>query len=228
MPTYDWLLLDADGTLFDYDAAESTALRQTLEAAGHAFQPSYLPAYAAINGEMWLALEQGNITPERLRTRRFELWSEAIGVPIDAAWFSDVYLRHLSLCTDLLAGAEETVRALAGRVRMLVITNGLRDVQTPRLARSAIAGYMAGMIISEEVGAAKPAGEIFDAAFARMGQPDRARVLMVGDSLTSDMQGGYDYGIDTCWFNPAGAPGCPSLPVTYQITRLSELLQIVE
>ena len=224
----DWLLLDADGTLFDYDLAEATALQQTLEAAGHPFRPGYLPAYAEINGEIWLALEQGTITPERLRTRRFELWSEAIGVEIDAVKFSEAYLQNLAGCTDLLPGAEKTVKAMAGQVQMMVITNGLKEVQRPRLAQSAIADFMAGMIISEEVGAAKPAGEIFDAAFARMGHPDRSRVLIVGDSLTSDMQGGYDYGIDTCWFNPNGAPGRPELPVTYEIAHMSELLEIVQ
>ena len=224
---YDWLLLDADGTLFDYDRAEATALQRSMEAAGHPFHASYLPAYAEINGQLWQSLEQGGISPERLRVRRFELWAEAIGVRIDAGRFSRVYLRHLAGCSDLIPGAEETLRALAGRLGMLIITNGLREVQRSRLANSAIAGYVGGIVISEEVGAAKPAGAIFDAAFACMGQPDRSRVLMVGDSLTSDMQGGCDYGIDTCWYNPHGAPRRPELPVTREIARLSELLEIV-
>ena len=110
-------------------------------------------------------------------------------------------------------GAEEVLAALRDRYRFAIITNGLRTVQHGRLARSTIRGDIAALVISEEVGSAKPAAGIFDAAFAAMGGPAKAEVLMIGDSLTSDIRGAYDYGIDACWLTRRacrGLMGCRS------------------
>ena len=110
---------------------------------------------------------------------------------------------------------------------LLVITNGLKEVQSARLARSSIGGYFAHVVISEEVGAAKPDRRIFDAAFDRMRGPHKEEVLIIGDGLSSDIQGGHDYGIDTCWFNPGRKPRALDLPIRYEIAQLSDLLAIV-
>ena len=111
---------------------------------------------------------------------------------------------------------------------MVVLTNGLPEVQRQRLAGSAIRTYLAGLVISGEVGAAKPDPRIFDAAFEVMGRPEREEVLMVGDSLTSDIAGGKAHGIDTCWFNPQGNPRTLEVKPRYEIRSLRELLDIVE
>jgi 2-haloacid dehalogenase len=120
------------------------------------------------------------------------------------------------------------IRALHGNVGLAVITNGLKDVQRPRLARSAVGQYLDHVVISEEVGAAKPDRRIFDAAFHLMDHPGKEEVLIVGDGLTSDIQGGNEYGIDTCWFNPLRRPCDPDIASRYEITSLSELLSIVD
>lgn len=224
---YKWLLLDADGTLFDYDLAEATALRQTFEELGCGYKARYADAYRQINGWIWLEFEQGRITQERLRTRRFELLFEHLELECDAETFSARYLSNLAKGTDLIGGVEEVLRALHGKVGLVMITNGLKDVQRPRFAQSLIAEYFADFLISEEVGAAKPSREIFDVAFARMGQPHKDEVLIVGDSLSSDIKGGNNYGIDTCWFNPAGKPRSLDVEVRYEIGDLCELLGIL-
>ena len=225
---YAWLLLDADNTLFDYDRAEGEALRRTFEAFGDGFEPHYAGVYRQINAQIWRQFEQGAISQQRLRSRRFELLFEAVGVELDAASFSPQYLAHLGQGTYLLDGAEEVVRALHGRVGLLIITNGLQEVQWPRLANSAIGAYMDGVVISDEVGVSKPDPRIFDIAFEKMDHPAREEVLMVGDSLTSDMPGGIAYGIDTCWYNPGQRPRPPELDIRYEIQRLADLLPIVE
>lgn len=224
---YEWLLLDADGTLFDYDRAEAMALRRTFEQMGAGFEPGYVEAYRRINGQIWLDFEQGRISQADLRTRRFELLFDAVGARLSPEAFSAAYLRNLAQGTDLIDGAEEVVRALHGRVGLMLITNGLHEVQRPRIARSALNDYLADLVISEEVGAAKPDPLIFDAAFQRMGHPRREAVLMVGDSLTSDMRGGVDYGLHTCWYNPEGQPRAPDVPVRYEIHDLRQLLDLV-
>ena len=122
----------------------------------------------------------------------------------------------------------EVVAALAGRYHMLIVTNGLQEVQKHRLAQSAIRHYFPEMIISEEVGASKPDPAVFDAVFARMGNPPKDQVLLIGDGLSSDIQGGNNYGIDVCWFNRYGHPADPKYKIQYEINRLTQLLAILE
>ena len=115
------------------------------------------------------------------------------------------------------------VRGLHGRAKLALITNGLKAVQRPRFAASALSEYFDVIVISEEEGVAKPDLRIFDIAFTRMGWPAKSDVLIVGDSLTSDIKGGSDYGIDTCWFNPNGNPRHLDMQIRYEIQHLSEL-----
>lgn len=219
---YEWLMFDADGTLFDYYKAEENALRLTFEQLDHPFEVNYISIYRNINGKIWLEFEQDNIDQVTLRTRRFELLFEAINLQADAQRFSAQYLINLSNRTDLIEGAEKLVQGLAEKCKLAIITNGLADVQRPRFKQSAIHEYFDAIIISEEVGAAKPKPKIFDVAFAEMDHPAKDQVLIIGDSLTSDMQGGVNYGIDTCWFNPDDKTN-GTLPCTYEISQLSEL-----
>jgi 2-haloacid dehalogenase len=224
---YEWLLFDADGTLFDYNKSEVEALKKTFEQLDHEFKPGYAKTYRQINEHMWLEFELGRISQDLLRTRRFELLFQAINIGSDPEEFSREYLENLAHGSDLIAGAEKTLKALYENVGLVIITNGIKDVQRSRLKRSAIGNYFSNMIISEEVGASKPDRRIFDAAFNSMNNPQKREVLIVGDSLTSDIRGGMNYGIATCWFNPAQKPCDLDIEIQYEITSLSELLHIV-
>ena len=226
---YKWLLLDADGTLFDYDKAEATALERAFEWFGCGFWAEHAQAYRQINGQIWLAYERGEITQQRLRARRFELLFEAIEVDLDAAAFSERYLTYLSEGTYLIEGAETVVKSLHDRgVGLVLITNGLKEVQRPRVNGSTIGSYFTDLVVSDEVGAAKPDRRIFEIAFEKMGSPRNEDVLMVGDSLTSDIRGGNAAEIDTCWFNPTKRVCDQDVEIRYEITRLGELLDVVE
>jgi YjjG family noncanonical pyrimidine nucleotidase len=225
---YPWLWFDADGTLFDYNRAEAAAFRKAFELLRLEFEDSYLDLYQKINRDLWGALERHEITPAVLRVRRFELLLEALQLAGSADDLSVAYVEQLGHCTDLMEGAYEVLQTLHRRSRIAIVTNGLDVVQRSRLRRSTIHPFVTALIISEEVGAAKPHRAYFDAAFARTGYPPKAGVLIIGDSLSSDIQGGADYGIDTCWYNPAGLPGPEGLPITYEIKHLHELPGIVE
>lgn len=222
---YTWLLFDADGTLFDYDRAERLALERTLAHFGVELDEATLQSYRRFNGQVWAAFEQGAISSLALRFRRFELLFLELGLHIDAAACSDLYLRNLGQVADLLPGALEVVRALHGHYRLALVTNGLQEVQRPRLERSAIAPYIAELIISEEVGAAKPAPAYFDAARARIGNPPKEQVLLIGDNWSSDIAGAHGCGIDACWYNPGRRT--PPGPVKYEIQALEELLDVL-
>ena len=225
---YTWLLLDADGTLFDFDQAEATALADTFAELRLALTPEHAALYRRFNQQVWREFEQGLTTAAALRTRRFALLFETIGIATDLDHFSDRYLHHLANQPQLIDGALDVVAELHQRCRLAIITNGLQAVQRPRLTRSALHAYIDALIVSEEVGAAKPGQMIFDAAFERMGQPGKAEVMIVGDSLSSDIRGGYDYGIDTCWYNPGAKPLEGLARPTYEIRRLTELLELTQ
>jgi len=222
-PRYRWLLFDADGTLFDYDRAERTALEQALRQIGIPFLPSHLSTYRQINHALWQRVETGDIKPAVVKVRRFELLLEAIGTAHSPAGLSATYLECLANCSELVEGAAGVLRALHAHYRIAILTNGLTVVQRGRLARSAIRNHIFDIIISEEIGAAKPAREFFDTAFARLGNPAKNEVLMIGDSWTSDIQGAVEYGIDACWYNPTGKPRPANYEIAREITSLREL-----
>jgi YjjG family noncanonical pyrimidine nucleotidase len=222
--TYRWLIFDADGTLFDYDRAEAVALVETFESFGVTFEPRYGDVYRQINAAIWREFEQGTITASALRVERFRRLFDALGFAVDPTAFSERYLDHLAHRGDLIDGAEQVVAALFGRYRLLILTNGLSEVQRSRLAHSGLAGYFEDIVISDEVGVAKPGPQIFDVAFERMGRPAKSEVLLVGDSLSSDIAGGQAYGLDTCWFNPNGQSQPAGASIRFEIRRLAELL----
>lgn len=227
--TYQWLFFDADGTLFDYDRAEAKALQGTFQNFNLPFAPEYAGTYQEINHQVWLDFENGQITSTALRVERFKRLFAAFQMDtrVDPERFSTRYLQNLAMASDLVDGAEKTIRGLQGKYRLALITNGLKDVQRPRLALSAIAGCFTEIAISEELGAAKPARRYFDLVFERIGRPPRETVLVIGDSLSSDIQGGINYSLDTCWFNPQGQPANPKIPATYEIRWLEELLLLL-
>ena len=224
---YDWIFFDADGTLFDYDTAEAAALQGGFEACGLPYRPEIGPLYSEINAGIWRDYELGSITQTRLKTERFRRLFGVLDLAADPEEFSRRYLEILSRQTALLEDAEEVVSALAGSVKLLLITNGLAEVQRPRFAASTIGMFFSEIVISEEVGIAKPDPAIFELAFDRIGRPARERVLMVGDNLGSDILGGARYGVATCWYNPAGSPNGHEVEPDHVIAGLRQLHAIV-
>jgi len=224
---YDWVLLDADGTLFDFDRAQQAALEATVTAHGFDYTERVHDAFVRVCDGVWARFERGEITADRLRVERFEDLLRELGAAGNADRLSTHYVRELAGHTDLLPGAEAVVEALAPRVRMLLVTNGLAEVQRARFSASPIRRFFADVVISDEIGVAKPQEAFLDVAFERMGRPARGRVLMVGDSLSADVEAGVRYGVDTCWFNPRGLPLDGGPTPTYTIARLEEVEDLV-
>jgi 2-haloacid dehalogenase len=224
---YQWLLFDVDGTLFDFHRAEGLALQQAFKAVNTPFKDEYLDVYRKINMQLWQMLERREVTSAVLRIRRFELLLEAIQLECAVNEMSTSYIEALAACGDLIDGAIELLNQLHGNYKLAIVTNGMQAVQRGRLAHSPLNNYFDAVIISEEVGAAKPETAYFTATFDRIGHPAKSDVMIIGDSLASDMRGGVDFGIDTCWFNPARDPRPADLPITYEIAHLSELLAVL-
>ncbi|MDF9842440.1 MULTISPECIES: YjjG family noncanonical pyrimidine nucleotidase [unclassified Paenibacillus] len=225
---YDVILFDADDTLFDYGMAEGQAFLNVFTHFGlPAGAEEYAASYQEINHALWADLEAGRITSAALRVERFNRLFVRHKLEYNPEEFSEAYLRFLGEGTFLIQGAVELCGALEG-CRLAIITNGIKDVQLSRIKGSPLAGTFEQIIISEEAGYQKPAAGIFDYAFDKLGISDKSRVLIVGDSLTSDIRGGVNYGIDTCWFNPLRKTNSAGVEPTYEIRELSELLDIVK
>lgn len=225
---YDILLFDLDDTLFDFQMAEKHALDKVF-AAYHLLQDAelYRTTYKEISRGIWRELEEGTITLSELRVERFKRLFNAHAVMADAEAFSHDYLRFLGEGVFLTEGAEELCKSLS-HLRLGIITNGFKEVQIPRVTHSPLCQTFEQIIISEETGYQKPQKEIFDYVFSKMNITDKSKVLMIGDSLTSDVQGGNRYGIDTCWFNPGKKNNTTGIEPTYEIEKLTDLLKIVE
>jgi YjjG family noncanonical pyrimidine nucleotidase len=224
---YKWIIFDADGTLFDYDMAEISALKVTIEHFGHVYNPDYLEVYRQCNKKLWDAFELGEVTLEKLKIQRFELFLNSLKFDNNPSEFSRNYLLQLSRGTQLISGAEEILQTLSGKVGMILMTNGIKEVQRSRLNLSSIKSYFSDIIISDEVGVAKPDKKIFEIALQNMSISDKDTILMVGDNLSSDIKGGMDFGIDTCWYNPNMNDHHPEIHATYEVRNLEDLLSIV-
>ena len=220
---YQWLLFDADGTLFDFDACEARAFARTLEEHGVPPDSSHLAHFREVSQACWDAFARGAMTSTALRIERFVRWQRRTGAGADPEALSGRYLQNLAQGTDLIAGAKRLLAGLSARFRFALITNGLSDVQRPRLAACEIGHHFEAVVISDEEGVAKPHPGLFEIAFARMDHPARHEVLMIGDNLAVDIRGGSDFGLDTCWFNPGRLPNSDDVAVTHEIRHLDEL-----
>jgi len=224
---YTHLLFDFDHLLFDTDQSEALAFGWALSQHGVSQPDSLLAQYRRINMALWRQVELGNISPNDLKTERFESLAVECELDYDAPAVADAYTEGLARYGDLYDGAFDLVTDLSESHQLAMITNGLGPVQRGRLERVGLLDAFHPLVISGEVGLAKPRSEIFSLVFDVYPDADRNGYLMIGDSLTSDVAGGINAGIDTCWYNPHGLDS-GGRPVTHEISTLDGLRKVVE
>ena len=219
------LLFDADGTLLDYHASERQALKATLARDGYTGDAARAAAiYREVNARVWEAFERGEITQDRLRILRFELLKERLNLASTARELSETYLEDLREGGHLIPGARELLEELGNRGHLLaLVTNGLKDVQYRRLEKGGILRYFRHVFVSEEMGVQKPQEEFFRRVLEVLGGPERKDCLVIGDSLSSDIRGGLNAGIATCWYSPAGGEPPSDCRPDWRIAALEEL-----
>lgn len=225
---YDVILFDADDTLLDFQKSEDAALRQVFEAFRLPLTEEIRTGYLEINHGLWKALERGEIEKPQVLARRFQDTFAKFGIdgPTDGS-FEREYQRMLGEGAYLVDDALDVLNALRDRCTLAIVTNGVTATQTNRLRLCGLDKIIPHIFISEQIGVAKPQQGFFDAVFAALNEPERSRVLIVGDSLTSDMRGGEVAGIDSCWYNPKDKPNDTAVRPTYEIRTLTELLAII-
>lgn len=220
---WDWILFDADETLFTFDAFGG--LQRMFLDYSVTFTAEDFQDYQAINKPLWVDYQNGAISALQLQHQRFEGWSERLSVP--AGDLNAAFLNAMAEICVPLPGAISLLNALKDKVKIGIITNGFTALQQIRLERTGLRDYFDLLVISEQVGVAKPDRKIFDYTFEQMGQPPRDRVLMVGDTAESDILGGMNAEIATCWLNAHGRSLPEGIMPTWEVTTLSELEQLL-
>lgn len=225
---YEIIFFDADDTLFDFQASEKAAFGKTLgDFSIRGDVEAHLATYKRINDALWSAFERGEVDQAHLKIERFRRFLEEIRASGDPVVFGRRYMENLSKASILFEESAPLVETLARTHRLAILTNGLTRVQEVRVKQSVIAHHFEAFVISEEAGVAKPDPAIFEMLLEQMDGATPEKVLMVGDSLSSDIQGGINAGIDTCWFNPDRKKNTKDLKPTYEIQRLEELFDIL-
>lgn len=217
------LLFDLDNTILDFDIAESIALKKTLREFGLEPSEEILHRYHLINKKYWEMLEDGLISRAQVLVGRYEELFREFGIEQSGDAVAKCYEMHLSEGHHFMPGAEALLDELYGKYDMYIVSNGSAVVQEGRLKSSGIGRYFKDIFISEHIGFDKPSPNFFEACFARIPGFDRKRAIIIGDSLTSDIRGGINAGIKTCWFNPGGHPAREDIVADYVVYSLDKL-----
>ena len=222
------LFLDLDDTILDFHKAERIAIAKTIRQFGVEPTEAVLSRYHVINKWHWEQLEQGKLTRAEVLENRFGVLFEELGVAADKTACARAYESNLAIGHYFLPGAEEAVAYLSEHYRLFLASNGTASVQKGRMTSANLYRFFEEVFVSQEIGHNKPSKAYFDACFARIPGFDPAKAMIVGDSLTSDIRGGIDAGIATCWVNPNRTPGREDIRPDYEIEALHQLPALLE
>ena len=224
----EFLFLDLDDTILDFHKAERLAISRTFRSFGLEPTDQVLERYHVINRQHWERLERGELTRDQVLTGRFQMLFEELGIPAQPQAVAKGYEHNLGLGHYFLPGAKEALDTLRGKYRLFLASNGTASVQHSRLTSAGLYPYFEKVFVSQALGANKPSRAFFDACAAQIPGFDPRKALMVGDSLTSDILGGINAGMKTCWVCPPEAQGRPDIVPDYRIEALSQLPELLK
>ena len=224
------ILWDIDGTILDFEASEKNAIRNCFEQfeLGECTD-EMLRRYSVINRSYWKRLERGELTKPEVLEGRFEEFFGNEGIRTDIVpSFNKEYQLRLADTICYNDSADEILDYYKGQIKQYAVTNGTKVAQERKLAKSGLDKVFDGIFISDEIGAEKPAHEFFEKVWKTIGIYDCSEILIIGDSLTSDMQGGHNEGIVCCWYNPKKMEGNPMLNIAHEISDLNQIKEIID
>ena len=226
---YKFLLFDLDHTLLDFDAAEDVALSHLLKEEGVEDIQAYKDYYVPMNKTLWKDLELKKITKQELVNTRFAKLFAHFGIEKDGAYLAERYQFFLSKQGQIFPGVEDLLKKLIHQgFELYAATNGITFIQTGRLEQSGIAPYFKEIFISEQLHTQKPDAAFYEKIGARIPNFDKDHALMIGDSLSADIRGGNNAGIDTIWYNPHHLENKTQAQPTYEVDSYQALLEILD
>lgn len=222
---YTTILFDSDDTLLDFHASEKKAIYEAFEKSGLYFDAEMLKVYSEINQSLWKTLERGEITTDELLVERFARFFERYSYNKDPKEMNDLYFYCLADTDFVIEGARDVLDTLKDKYELNVITNGVGFIQTSRLAKSNMRKYFKHLFISGEIGANKPSKLFFDHVLNMVSEKDKSKILVVGDSLTSDIKGAVNCGVDSIYIGDESK--IADIKPTYTVSKISEILNII-
>ncbi len=224
--TYKILLFDLDDTLLDFAANEADSLNKLFRRYGYDFSVELFHLYNKVNKQLWTDYESGRIGLDVVLHTRFAATMAKLGIAVDGIEWEKQYRELLGNGTQQMDGALAVCQRLSSSHRLFVITNGITRTQIKRLKQSSLYDFFEAVFDSQTIGYQKPARQFFDHVMRQIAGFNVREALIIGDSLNTDIKGGLQAGIDTCWLNHRGQPGSAEIPSTYTISHLSELYDI--
>ncbi|EMI9088186.1 noncanonical pyrimidine nucleotidase, YjjG family [Bacillus cereus] len=228
MKKYKTLLFDVDDTLLDFQKAEKMALRMLFEEKGIPLTSEVEVQYKTINKSLWDAFEEGKMNRDEVVNTRFSILFKEYGEEVDGILFENNYRSYLEEGNQLIQGAFEFISQIQSEYDLYIVTNGISKTQDKRLRNAGLHTLFQDVFVSEDTGFQKPMKEYFDYVFERIPNFAPEEGLIIGDSLSADIKGGYVAGIDTCWFNPEKKSNNSEIMPTYEVQNFEELYAILK
>ena len=228
MKKYETILFDIDDTLLDFNKDQKIAFKEAMNHIGYKCTDKMYEEYNIINLEMWEMLNNGKITLQEVFVKRFIVFFERYGIKQNAQQFNNILTYSFQKTGTLIKGTKEILEQINEKKYELVITsNGPKDQQYHRLKNAKIHKYFSKIFISEEIGYNKPDKNFFDIVFKNIENKEKSKILIVGDSISSDIKGGNRVGIDTCWYNAKEKENKTDTLPNYTIKDFKDLLKII-
>ena len=223
---YTTLLFDSDDTLLDFARSEKEALKIVMCENGLPFGDEIHACYSLANKSFWEAYERGEIEKSEIYVGRFRKFLSDSGIDADPAFIARNYEANLAKQFFMIDGAADLIKKIKEKHRIYIVTNGNEQIQKSRLNGSGLINLVDGVFVSEAVGVPKPEKRYFDYVFENIPEKDKSKILIIGDSQSSDILGGINAGIDTCWYNPFGKTG--KYTPTYEVKSLNEIEKMLD
>lgn len=225
---YQWILFDADNTLFDFTYSQRMALMETCLSFSVPYNSDIFSKFVEVNNVIWQAYDENKITHEEIKLERFRRLFEITNTSnVSLKDFNIFYIDKLIEHSKLIEGTEEFLYKIFGKVKIAIITNGMKEVQRPRFENWTLNSNIDQIFISGEIGYSKPNKEYFELVHQKTGNHSKADYLVVGDNILADIKGGKDYGFDTCWLNSTINKNGYSHYADFNIKSINELCEII-
>lgn len=221
------LLIDLDNTLIDFNECARHSIINAFDELGFTYTEKVFETFICENVKIWKRLEKGEITKPQLRANRWNIILGKLGIDFDGTVIEEMFENGVAKGAYPVEGAYDLLDYLYGKYQMYIVSNGFRFVQESRLKIGDFEKYFDGVFVSEDIGIPKPAKEFFDYCFESLNNPSKSEILLIGDSISADITGGINYGIDTIWFNKNNEPLPENIAPTYTVRSLEEIKNIL-
>ncbi len=217
-----YVLIDIDNTLLDFDKCAQTAIKNACNLHGITYERRIYDAFSVINENFWKQIERGELTKDELHRIRWQTIFNHVGVNCDGQEFEKTFRKQVTETAETVDGAKDLLVYLSQKYTVGIASNAAHSQQVHRLEMAGLKDYIDKFFVSWDIGFDKPSKKFYDACVNGFGNPPRESIIMIGDSITADIEGGINSGLKTCWFNKTGAP-VPNLKIDYVVNELSEI-----